>query len=185
MKIKKAKLIRSGCLEVVYFDGEGNEVNMKGVNQAHKDLKDAMKRLVPFLCELTEQNEANDIDWFDLWSEENEKRLSHLDVSGVTVSGDDAFKSVVLTGRRTLSVTNKVLNLNTPSISLDEEADEYGRLPELQEAIDAVLEEAKLYVVERKYGVTQQEFDFNAKADDPFGGEGEAGESAPLNEEAA
>lgn len=185
MKIKKAKLIRNGCLEVVYFDGEGNEVNMKGVNQVHPDLKRAMKRLVPFLCELTEQKEANDIDWFNLESEENEQRLSRLDVSGVTIGGEDTFRCVVMTGRRTLSVTNKILNLNTPSVSLDEEAEEYGRLPELNEAVDAVLEEAKLYVTERKYGVTQLEMNFDANADDPFGGEGDAGESEPLEEEAA
>lgn len=185
MNIKKAMLIRNGCLEVAYFDAEGNEVNMKGVNQVHPDLKRAMRRLVPFLCELTEQKEAIDIDWFDIESEENEKRLSRLDVSGVTVSGSDTLRCVVLTGRRTLYVTNKVLNLNTPSISLDEETEEYGRLPELNEAVDAVLEEAELYVTERKYGVTQLEMNFEADADDPFGGDGDAGESEPLEEEAA
>jgi hypothetical protein len=183
MNIRKVKLIRSGCLEVTYFDGEGNEVNMKGVNQVHRDLKKAMKRLVPFFCELTEQKEANDIDWFNLESEDNEKRLSHLDVSGVTLSGDDSFESLVITGKRSLSVTNKVLNLNS-SVSLDSEAEEYGRVSDLQEAVDAVLEEAKLYVTEHKYGVVQQEFNFEAKVDDPFA-EGDAGESAQLNNEEA
>ena len=183
MKIKKVKLIRSGCLEVVYFDGEGNEVSKKGVNQVHPDLKRAMKRLIPFFCELTEQKESIDIDWYDMESEKNADLLNRLDVSGVTISGEDGFKCVVLTGRRTLSVVNKVMNINTPCISLDEEEREYGRVDDLNEVVDAVLEEAKLYVKERKYGVTQLEMNFEANADDPFGGEGDAGESEPLKGE--
>ena len=58
MIIKKAKIIKNGCLETTFIDDEGNEVNLKGANPVHSDLKDAMKRLVPFLCDLTEQKEA-------------------------------------------------------------------------------------------------------------------------------
>ena len=180
MKINKAKLIRNSRLEVSYFDQEGNEVVVKGVNEVHPDLKNAMKRLVPFFCELTEQKEADKLDWLNPESDDNKELTKMLDVTGVKISGgDDSFENVILSGRRTLSVTNKILTLNTPSINLDGEAEEYNRLSELQEAVDAVLEEAKLYIKDRKFAVVQLEMDFNKE--DPFA-EGEAGESDPLEE---
>ena len=181
MIIKKAKLIKNGCLEVAYTDSEGNEVVLKGANPAHQDLKDAMKRLVPFLCDLTEQKEAEKYDWNNPESEENAELVRRMDVIGVTISGADSFVSCVLTGRRTLVVTNKVLSLNTPPITLDEDAENYERLSELNEAVDAVIEEAKLYVKEHKYSVVQTTLDFEG-TENPFGNEGEAGESEPLAE---
>lgn len=179
MTFKKARLIKNGCLEVAYTDGEGNEVVLKGANPAHQDLKDAMKRLVPFLCDLTEQKEAEKFDWENPDSEANAELVRRMDVVGVTVSGSDSFVSCVLTGRRTLVVTNKVLNLNTPPVTLDEDAESYERLSDLNEAVDAVLEEAKMYVTDHKYSVIQKELEFEG-TDNPFGNEGEAGESEPL-----
>lgn len=180
MIIKKAKLIKNGCLEVAYTDAEGNEVVLKGANPVHQDLKDAMKRLVPFLCDLTEQKEAEKYDWEKPESDENADLVKRMDVIGVTISGADSFITCVLTGRRTLVVTNKVLNLNTPPITLDEDAENYEHLSELNEAVDAVIEEAKLYVTEHKYSAVQTTLDFEG-TENPFGNEGEAGESDPLN----
>ena len=184
MTIKKAKLIKNGCLEAHYTDGEGNEVVLKGANPVHQDLKNAMKRLVPFLCELTEQKEADKFQWDEPESEFNTELVRRMDVTGITISGADSFETCVLTGKRTLTVTNKVLNLNTPPITLDIDAENYERMPDLQEAVDAVLEEAKLYITERKYSAVQTTIDFDG-AEDPFGGDGDAGESEPLGEEAA
>lgn len=182
MIIKKAKLIKNGCLEVAYTDGEGNEVVLKGANPAHSDFRAAMKRLVPFLCDLTEQKEADKYDWEHPESEENADLVRRMDVVGVTISGADSFVSCVLSGRRTLVVTNKVLSLNTPPVTLDEEAENYERLADLNEAVDAVIEEAKLYVTEHKYSAVQTTLDFEG-TEDPFGGDGEAGESEPLEQQ--
>ena len=179
--IKKAKIIKNGCLEVAYTNEEGDEVVLKGANPVHQDLKDAMKRLVPFLCDLTEQKESERFDWGNPESDENQELIRRLDVAGVTISGADAFVSCVLTGKRTLVVTNKVLNLNTPPITFDEDAENYERLSELNEAVDAVIEEAKLYVLEHKYSVIQTSMEFEG-TDNPFGDDGEAGESEPLKE---
>ena len=179
--IKKAKMIKNGCLEVAYTDAEGNEVVLKGANPVHQDLKDAMKRLVPFLCDLTEQKEAEKFDWDNPESEANAELVRRMDVAGVTIKGSDSFASCVLTGRRTLVVTNKVLSLSTPPITLDEDAENYERLSELNEAVDAVIEEAKLYVIEHKYSVIQTTMQFEG-TDNPFGDDGDAGESEPLQE---
>lgn len=184
MEFKKVKLINNGRLEAVYTDLEGNEVALKGANPVHQDLKNAMKCLVPFLCDITEQKEADMYDWDNPASDENADLLRHLDVKGVTISGSDAFASCVLTGSRTLSVTQKILNLNTPCISLDSDEAEYAHLSELHEAIDAVIEEARLYIRERKYSDAQGTFDFDGESnvDDPFNSDGDAGESDPLKE---
>ena len=183
MKVNKVKIINNGRLEVHYIDF-GDDIVLKGDHQVHPDLKAAMNRLVPFLCDITEQREADKYDWSEPDGEFNKDLLKNLSVSGIAISGDDAFEQVVITGKRTLSSTRKVLNLNTPQISLDSDEAEYVRLSELQEAVDAVCEEAKLYVKDHKYGVTQQEFNFEAEAnaDDPFGGSGDAGESGPIAE---
>ena len=181
MKVKKVKLIKNGCLQVAYIDNEGNDVTLKGANPAHQDLKDAMNRLVPFLCELTEQKEAEKFDWDNPWSELNGELVRRMNVNGVTLSGADTFETCVLAGSRTLVVTNKVLSLNTPPITLDEDAEDYKHLPELNEAVDAVIEEAKMYVRDHKYSVEQSALDFEG-TDDPFGNDGEAGESASLKD---
>lgn len=180
MEIKKVRLIKNGCLSVAYIDCDGNDITLKGANPAHQDLKDAMSRLVPFLCDLTEQKEADKYDWEHPESEENANLVRRMDVVGVTLSGSDSFQSCVLTGRRTLIVTNKVLNLNTPPVALDEDAENYERLSELNEAVYAVIEEAKLYVKQGKYSVVQTTLDFEG-TDDPFGNDGDAGESESLD----
>lgn len=181
MKVKKVKLIKNGCLQVAYIDNEGNDVTLKGVNPAHQDLKDAMSRLVPFLCDLTEQKEAEKFDWDNPWSEANGELVRRMNINGVTLSGADTFETCVLAGSRTLVVTNKVLSLNTPPVTLNEDAEDYEHLPELNEAVDAVKEEAKMYVLDHKYSVEQSALDFEG-TDDPFGNDGEAGESAPLKD---
>lgn len=71
IKIKKAKLSRNGRVEATYTDGDGNEISMKGNNPCHQDLKDCIARLVPFLADLTEQKEADLIDWNNLDGEQN------------------------------------------------------------------------------------------------------------------
>lgn len=181
MIIKKAKLIKNGCLEASYIDGEGNEIVLKGANPVHDDLKSAFKRLVPFLCDLTEQKESEKYDWEHPECEANTELLRRMDVRGVTISGSDSFESMVISGSRTLMVTNKVLNINTPPITREDEVENYEHLSELNEAIDAVIEEAKMYILDRKYSIVQTEIKFEG-TDNPFGAEGEAGESEPLEE---
>lgn len=183
MIIKKVKLMKNGCLEVTYTDNEGNDINLKGANTAHPDMKNAIKRLVPFFCELTEQKESEKINWDDIECDANIELLRRLDVHGVTISGSDAFVSVTITGNRTLNVTNRILNLNTPNVNLDAETETYDRVIGLQECVDMICEEAKLYITEHKYQVVQTTFDFEG-SEDPFGADGAAGESGNLEENA-
>lgn len=63
ISIKKAKLSKGGCVEATYFDAEGNEICLKGKNKCHNDLRVALSALVPYFADLTEQKEADRIDW--------------------------------------------------------------------------------------------------------------------------
>lgn len=182
IKIKKARLAKNGGLEVAYTDLEGNDVTLKGVNPVHRDMKEAMSKLVPFLADLTEQRESDNIQWGELEGDYNTDLLKRIEVTGVTISSDDIADTVVLTGRRTLSVTHKVLCINSPAITLDDESEEYAHLSELQEALLSVEGEAELYITEHKYSVVQTEIDFD-NSEDPFGEGGDAGESEPLDGE--
>ena len=71
MKIRKAKLAKGGTVEASYVDDDGNEFAFKGKNVAHKDLRNRLSALVPYFADLTEQKEADSIDWLNLDSEEN------------------------------------------------------------------------------------------------------------------
>ena len=63
LKISKAKMAKKGCLEVVYADQEGNDITFKGINPVHHDLKESLRKLIPFIVDITEQREAQYINW--------------------------------------------------------------------------------------------------------------------------
>lgn len=88
IKIKKAKLCKGGSVEAVYIDPEGNEITIKGKNKCHNDMRVAIAKLVPFLADITEQKEADRIDWDDLDGAYTIDLLRKLEVTGVSVGGD-------------------------------------------------------------------------------------------------
>ena len=102
IKIKKAKLTKGGTIEATYIDEDGNEITLKGKNTVHVDLKARLAALIPYFAELTEQKEADRYDWVNPDSETNLDLLRRLDVSGVSLGGDDNCPIATLTCRRTL-----------------------------------------------------------------------------------
>lgn len=171
LEITKVKLAKNGVLEVNYTDEDNNDVTLKGSNPVHKDLKDALAKLVPYLMDLTEQKEAESYDWKHPNCEKNQKLLNKLTVTGVTLSGGDTYEGCVLVGKRTL-MTNKVLNLIAPNTGFDSEQEQYSRCEDLRDAVNEVLYEAELYILEKKWSVVQQEMNFD-NPDDPFAGGGD------------
>lgn len=168
VKISKAKLTKGGCLEATYYDQDGNEVSLKGRNSVHQDLRDALHNLVPFFTDLTEQKEADGIDWDNLNGEFNTELLSKIDVTGVARGGDENNPIITMTGKRIL-MTRRVLNLNTPAIEMDSETMEYEHIDDLDIAVNAFFYECEQYIVARKWAVVQQELNFDGDPDDPFG----------------
>ena len=166
LKISKAKMAKKGCLEVVYADQEGNDITFRGINPVHHDLKESLRKLIPFIVDITEQREAQYINWERPESCLEDEFFKKFDVTGVTIGGDSSFAVCTLTGKRTL-MTNKVLNINSPGIGFDPDNEQYVHCEEYRDAVYNFLYEAELYVTENKCSEIQREFDFK-EGDDPF-----------------
>ncbi len=166
IKIRKAKLIKGGTVEASFIDQDGNDVTLKGKNVCHPDLKTAFAGLVPFLADLTEQKEADNIDWDNLDGAETVEKLRYLEVTGFSVTDDDVNPMATLIGKRTLR-TSKVLNLCAPATALNTDTESYERCEELDTALQVAIYEVEQYITERKWQVKQNELNFD-NPEDPF-----------------
>lgn len=180
IKIKKAKLTKGSTIEATYIDEDGNEITIKGKNTVHVDLKTRLDDLVPYFAELTEQKEAENYDWDNADSQDNIDLMRRLDVTGVSLGGDDNCPIATLTGRRTL-MTSKVLNLNTPPTDLNADDSGWSRADDFRFTIDAFFYEVKQYITERKWSVKQPELNFDNE-DDPFANAGITTDVDPIIE---
>lgn len=165
--VRKVKVVKSGAVEANYIDVDGNEIALKGANKCHKDLRLAMEALVPYFADLTEQREADAIDWTDLSPEKNENLFRKLKVTGVSIGGDLNNPFITLTGQRIL-MTSRILNLNSPGVEMESETFEWSHIDEFDIALQNLIYEVKEYILNRKYEVAQQEINFDADPDDPF-----------------
>lgn len=181
--IKKAKLCKGGVIEASYTDTDGNEIIMKGRNKCHNDLRVAFAALVPFFTDLTEQKEADRIDWRNLESSDNVELLRKIDVTGISIGGDANNRIITVTGNRTL-LTSRVLNLNAPGVEMDSESFEWDHIDDFDIAIENLLYEVKQYITNRKWEIAQSVINFDGNPDDPFA-QAESTEEAPNIEEAA
>lgn len=167
IKIKKAKIIKGGCVEATYTDIDGNEITIKGKNVCHNDLKVAASKLVPYFADLTEQKEADLIRWDNLESVENIDLLRKIEVTGISIGGDDVNQVVTVSGKRTL-FTSKVLNITAPCVELSSETVDWEHIEDFDVAVQGFFYEVGLYITERKWQVVQSEINFDGDADDPF-----------------
>lgn len=178
IKIKKAKLTKGSSIEATYIDEDGNEITIKGKNLVHVDLKTRLAGLVPYFAELTEQKEADRYDWDNVDSQYNIDLMRRLDVSGVSLGGDDNCPIATLTGQRTL-MSSKVLNLNTPPTDLGMDNNDWPRVEDFSFAIDAFFYEVEQYITNRKWAVKQPELNFDNE-DDPFANAGITAEAPDI-----
>ena len=183
IKIKKAKLVKSGQLETTYIDSEGNEISLKGAYKCHQDLRRAFFALVPYFTDLTEQKEADEIDWSLPDSEQNGHLLRKIEVRGISIGGDESNRMVTLTGRRTL-FTSRVLNINSPSVEMDSETFEWNHLDEFDIELKNLLYEVEEYIVNSKREADEPSlFDNIADAsDDPFAEPTPTADAAPIED---
>ena len=173
MEFSKIQVTKQGTLNATYKNGDGDVIDFKGANVIHKDLKEAMRQLIPHVAIITEQREAYG------------QRLEDLRAISITDEGDNIYKrltidsvqflaggnTVAIGGTRILTKTG-VISLGTPNIDLSD-SDAYEFNGELDIDIEAVKYEAEQYITEKKWGVKQAEIDF--KDIQPFDGI-EAGE---------
>lgn len=167
IKVKKAKLSKGGTVEASYIDADGNEITLKGKNKCHNDLRVAFAALVPFFADLTEQKEADGIDWNDVECAANVDLLRKIDVTGISIGGDDNNRIVTMTGKRTL-FTSRVLNLNAPGVEMESETFEWSHIDDFDVAVQGLIYEVMEYIVNRKWEVVQAQLNFEGDPDDPF-----------------
>ena len=178
--IKKAKLSKNDYVETTYIDEEGNEITLKGNKKAHPDMRIALEALIPFFADLTEQKEADAIDWEELQSQHNLELLKRIKVTGVSIGGDDSNRFVTITGNRTL-MTTRVLNLNSPGVEMDSDTFEWPHIDKFDMALEGFLYEVKEYIQNHKCDTAQGEFNFDANPDDPFAEADAPADVAPIN----
>ena len=183
IKIKKAKLSKGGTVEASYIDIDGNEIMLKGKNKCHNDLRVAFAHLAPFFTDLTEQKEADRIDWGDLESADNVDLLRKIDVTGISIGGDDNNRIITMTGKRTL-FTSRILNLNAPGVEMDSETFEWSHIDDFDMAVQEVIYEVKEYITNRKWEIMQAELNFDGNPDDPFGEPTPTDDAPPIEQPA-
>jgi hypothetical protein len=170
MEFQKIQLTKSGTLNITYKSNDGDIIDVKGANIAHKDLKDAMNALIPHLALITEQREAygrtlQEVQKDRITDEGTDSVYKRFQVD--TVAFADGEREASVSGLRIL-LKNGIVKLSTPSIVLDGSDDQYDYNNEMPLDIDAVKYEAKAYLEEKKWGVKEAKIEF--KDIDPFNG---------------
>lgn len=174
-EIVKASIKNDRC-EVTFkerFTEENysNEVTKKCSQIVHADMKKAFERLKVHLVAICDQKEAAEVlEDFSSYPVEN---LSNYVVTGYSVGGSDEDQGVTIIGQKLLE-TGKVLNLIAPFTKY-EDLDAYEYANELSGDIHACDCEVLAYMFDGKWGIKQQEFDFEA----PEGVDMEDFETAP------
>ncbi len=172
LSIHKVKLKDASKLEVEYEkrteiqDDSGaiiecfkDEVSLKSERHVHPDLEKAFKILnihLAFICELVDpydlELEDSIHDFVQLPESADHEYLKSFLVTGFTIGGEGDHEGVVLTGRKVLK-SQKILNINTPFQKfIPGEFDEgvYDYLDQLRWAIDNVINEVNLFIIEGK-----------------------------------
>jgi hypothetical protein len=166
MEFKKIQLAKDGTLNVTYVDSDDNTITMDGANIVHRDLRLAMRALIPHLALLTEQREAAAATLKQLQAQDlSEEELSVFKVLSVSDLTFSEGESAVAVGGCRILRGGRVMKVTSPKMNVEDEDYEY--CGELQLALDAVKYEAKEYVTESKWGIKQAEL---FPVDDPFDG---------------
>lgn len=167
MEFKKIQLAKDGTLNVTYVDSDDNTITMDGANIVHRDLRLAMRALIPHLALLTEQREAAAATLKELQAQDlSEEEFSVFKVLSVCdLSFSEGERAVAIGGSRILK-GGRVMKVASPKTDVEDE-EVYEYCGELQLALDAVKYEAKEYIEQKKWGIKQAEL---FPADDPFEG---------------
>lgn len=162
MEFQKIQLTKQNTLTVVYKNGDGDVITFVGANTVHKDLKEAMKALIPHLAIITEQREAygrslSDVQGDRITDEGQDSVFKRFTCD--TVSLANAEREVSISGVRILLKTG-IVNLSTPKIDLESDED-YDYNNDLSLDIDAVKYEVKAYIEDKKWGVKEASIKFD------------------------
>lgn len=167
MNFKKIKFnSKDKTLELSYNEYNGiisNEVVIKCGQIVHSDFIDtinALKYHFAFLCDLREVGVIDEREQcVDKLHEHT--ALKEVSVQSVVFSSIGEDDAVMLCGNKRFD--GRYINVNSPITPLN--GDGYIHYWELQAVLEALQEEARMYLCERKWGVVQTEMDFGMAAE--------------------
>lgn len=155
--------VKNDRLEVTFKENfteanYSNEVSKKCSQIVHADLRAALDKLKLHQVVICEQPEAELIN-FESIHEFNFEQLENYIVTGYSIGGSDESAGVTIIGQKLLK-SGSVLNMISPFIKF-EDTDAYLFAGELSADIDACNWEVTEYLFGEKWGIKQQEFDFD------------------------
>jgi hypothetical protein len=161
-EIVKASVKNDRC-EVTYKESfteanYSNEVSKKCSQIVHVDMKKALDRLRLHLVMVCEQPEAVLVDFESIHQIDLEEFNNYV-VTGYSIGGNDESAGVTIIGQKLLK-SGSVLNLISPFIKF-EDSDAYLFAGELYSDIQSCNYEVEEYLFAEKWGIKQQEFDFD------------------------
>ena len=168
-KLSKVKLIKDGGLdcqyeveEVVGQEVYHNKYNSESPKQEHPDLKNCFNKLKPIIARIyhltffktlmdTQEFKASRVQ-IEVADKAFEEVMEKVDVTGISLSGEDENVGIVITGTFTAD-TNQKMAINSHRIRL--EGDHYGFEEELGEIVSEIEEEVYAYLFEDKQAQLQ------------------------------
>lgn len=163
-EIKKASIKDERCIviwnEELTEQNIDNEVTKKSGSIVHADLVEAFDKLKAHLVCICEQPEAAEIDEIGIYDFEASK-LENYVITGYTLSGTDENRGVSIVGQKLLK-TGQVLNISAPFTKFEDD-DIYEHGGDLLSTIQGCNYEVHEYLFKDKWGIKQQEFDFDAE----------------------
>ena len=165
-EIVKAAIKKDCC--IVSFKEDSTTKNCGGKNTkeceqiVHADLRKAFNRLVFHLIVFCEQPEASQIT-IETIHDLDLADFSNYVVTGYSIGGSDENAGVTIIGQKLLK-TGAVLNLISPFIKF-EDLDAYPLAGELYNDVQGCNYEVEEYLFNGKWGIKQQEIDFDAPAE--------------------
>lgn len=156
--------VKNDRLEVTFKENfteanYSNEVSKKCSQIVHTDLKAALERLKIHLVVVCEQKEAELVN-FESIHEFNLEQFDNYIVTGYSIGGSDENAGVTIIGQKLLK-SGSVLNLVSPFVKF-QDMEAYDFAGELDADIQACNWEVEEYLFGEKWGLKQQEFDFDA-----------------------
>lgn len=169
MEFQKIQLTKKNTLNLVFKNENGDIVTVAGANIAHKDMKAALRALVPHIALMTEQREVvnrtlKEVEKDRITDANSQSVFKWMNVDCVTLADDGS--TFTLQGTRILQ-SGSVIKIESPTVSACDH-DKYEYVSELSLAVDAVIYEAEAYYKEAKWGLKEGSLDFGE--DDPFNG---------------
>ena len=178
--LKKVKIGSDGKVEVLYHEPDEtkgaatkNVILVSSDRVPHPDLTEAIKALTPFLTDcnslrshrqweelkLNKSEKTAMAATEDIMLKLDEKVYKAVEPTGIDIKGDKDHTKVIITGKH--HTGNTAVALNSPNISLN--GDTWGFEQGIEDALGAIKEEARLFVIEKKSAQLQMQFDKQAK----------------------